>query len=276
MNIDNMTFSREQLEQMATERLDEILNRELKETLPDGDLVRNVLDILEKRECGYVPEFSAEINDAWTNYLNRQRSQRNRLWQKSWFLRMVAAIAVICILFSMVPQTVEAEGLFERLARWTDNFFQMFRSVDEKEQTLEYEFRTDNPGLQQVYDTVTALGITEPIVPMWMPGNGDLVSLDKVHARNVYYVVAVFGNDEAQDTMYQVTIYLKNAPSEFPKDPVNAEIYEFEGTDYHVVPNDGKWTVAYTKDNVECFVIIKCQEEELYKMIESIHMMEVN
>ena len=45
-----------------------------------------------------------------------------------------------------------------------------FFSPDEPTQAIEeYEFRTEHPGLQEVYDAVAGLGVTEPVVPMWIP-----------------------------------------------------------------------------------------------------------
>ena len=277
MNKDEMISSKEQLEQMSTERLDEMLHAELEVDPPDGDMVRQILSVLKERERGQMPENSAQIQAAWENYLRSKNSVRVRPMWSSWFLKAVAVMAVVCMLFSVIPQPVEAEGLFERLIRWTDSYFRLLRADDQEDGPREYVFRTDNPGLQKVYDAVTELGITEPVVPMWLPGDGELTSIRTVNARDVSYVVAGFSDSEngIEYAVLQVSQYLKNSPSEYSKDKSGAETYEAEGIEHHIILNDEKLIVVFTTDNLECCIRIECQEDDLYRMIDSIYMMEV-
>ena len=47
--------------------------------------------------------------------------------------------------------------------------------MTERNEQPEYVFETDHPGLQQIYDAVVEMGVTEPVVPMWVPEGYDLV-----------------------------------------------------------------------------------------------------
>ena len=82
-------------------------------------------------------------------------------------MQIASVLVAITLLFALLPTQANAETWWERLARWSDDFFSFF-NPNESEMTEDvYIFQTDNEGLQQVYDKVVELGITEPVVPMW-------------------------------------------------------------------------------------------------------------
>lgn len=172
----------------------------------------------------------------------------------------------------MVPQTAQATGIFDRIARWTDSFFELLSS-DQEDSSSEYVFETDNPALQQVYDAVVELGVTEPVVPMWLPGDYELKNKQVINEFDIinWGVELIDGEKSA---IYQIIIYSQNVPSGYCKDNMVLEVCEIDGIEYNIIRNDGYWSAVWTRDNIECAITLDCQEDELYKMLESIYAME--
>ena len=165
---------REALEQMETSGLDELLQAELEKEKPDADAVRLIVSVLEERESELPLELTPKDEEAWKQYQKRMAGlQKKPLPLRQW-LTVAASMAIIVgLMFAVVPQQAEAESFWEMLRRWSDNILEIF-NPREHVSSLEYHFESDNPGLQQVYDAVVELGVTEPVVPMWLPEGCEL------------------------------------------------------------------------------------------------------
>ena len=190
----NTTGLRGVIEQMSTEQLDEMLQHELEKESVDESAVHLIMEVLEKRDQDIPVEINPQIAAAWEKYQTRASVQsRVKFSFRSWPVRIAAAVAVVIALALAMPQSAEAEGFWERLSRWTDSIFEFFAPGDEVV-AQEYVFKTDNPGLQQVYDAVTALGITDPVVPMWLPEGYELLQCEVTETPSKSFVHSRFEN----------------------------------------------------------------------------------
>ncbi len=269
----NTTGLRGVIEQMSTEQLDEMLQHELEKESVDESAVHLIMEVLEKRDQDVPVEINPQIADAWENYQTRASVQsRAKFSFRSWPVRIAVAVAVVIALALTVPQSAEAESFWERLSRWTDSIFEFFAPGDEVT-AQEYVFKTDNPGLQQMYDTVTALGITDPVVPMWLPDGCELV---ECKVSEYPSKTAIFARFEDGNGFVSLDIAIRNmeSPRQYSKDEENANKLEIEGIEYIVLHNEEWWTAAWTRDRLECAIYIDCQEETLYKVLKSIYTME--
>ena len=269
----NTTGLRGMIEQMSTEQLDEMLQHELEKESVDESAIRLIMEVLEKRDQDMPVEINPQIADAWENYQTRASVQsRAKFSFRSWPVRIAVAVAVVIALALTVPQSAEAESFWERLSRWTDSIFEFFAPGDEVT-AQEYVFKTDNPGLQQMYDTVTALGITDPVVPMWLPDGCELV---ECKVSEYPSKTAIFARFEDGNGFVSLDIAIRNmeSPRQYSKDEENANKLEIEGIEYIVLHNEEWWTAAWTRDRLECAIYIDCQEETLYKVLKSIYTME--
>lgn len=273
MNDNRKAALRQALERENTRTLDEKLREELESEAPDGDKVRLILRILKERDGETNREYAPETEAAWETYLERTSGGRRKGSRGGgWLLRAAAAAAVICVILLAVPQRVAAESFFERLMRWTDSIFELFSPGEEKNDP-EYEFRTDNPGLQQVYDAVTALGITVPVVPMWIPDGYELVDCKVDETRTKTRVSAEFTNKD-DDVIFELTVYSENVSNEYYKDILPVQTVELYGITHNILRNDDVWVTICARDNLECFIYIDCHEDVLYEVLRSIYVME--
>lgn len=277
MKENKVTSLQEMLEQLPTEQLDEMLHAELKKKPVDENAVRLIMHILEEREKDISPEITPGIEEAWEQYqqdiaqIDRKADKPRRV--RRLLLRAASMAAVfLVLLMAVIPKQAGAESLWEKLARWSDSIFEFFSPGDE-EIPEEYKFQTDNPGLQQVYDAVTELGVTEPVVPMWLPEGYELVECTAKSGPKKNYVLSRFANED-DEMVFRVNIHAANIPGQYQKDNTQVKQIELHGLVYNIMSNNDRWVVAWVKDDLECFITIDCEEELLSRMLKSIHVME--
>lgn len=275
MKNNDMTSLRGMIEQMPTEQLDEMLQHELEKSPADEAAVRLIMGVLEERDQDIPVELNEQIKAAWGKYQAQAPvKERPRISLRSWPIRAVAAIAIIALVFT-ITQSVEADGFWERLSRWTDSIFEFFVPGDARRIDEEYVFVTDNPGLQQVYDTVVGLGVTDPVVPMWLPTGYELIECEvsKMPTKTVVY--GHFSNGSNRVTL-DVSIRNSESPRQYSKDENNARKHEIAGIDHNLLQNEEWLIAAWTRGSLECAIAIDCQEETLYKILKSIYTMEAD
>lgn len=278
MQENNVTSLREMLEQLPTSRLDEMLHLELQKEPPDPDAVRLILGILEEREKNLHEEPTPQQIAAWEKYQQRiaessLRPKKVRRW--NWVWRAASAAVLVFVLIAFVPQRVEAEGFWGILSRWKESFLE-FLDPEEKRVEAEKGYNTDHPGLQQVYDTVVAeLGITDPMLPEWLEDECILLSCQVIHTPNADGAYAVFA-DGNKEIALNVDNYVEKYFHKYYRDGDYSKTYEKEGVQFDITRNNDKWVAVWTKDNIEYFLTIDCQEDTLQRILKSIYVMEAN
>lgn len=277
MQLNNMTSLREMLEQLTTEQLDEMLQKELHKDTIDDHAARLIMRILREREENHPVEMTLEIEQAWEKYkrdvttIGKDGPKRSKA--RRWVLRASSIAAILCLVVLMFPQQAGAETFWERLTRWTESIVEFFSPSDNEGRIQEYEFKTDNPGLQQVYDVVVELGITDPVVPMWLPEGYELVEIETTDTPRKEGLNATFERDGAQ-TIYFVNKHVDEIAHSYHKDDTRHEEFERNGFTFYIAQNNDRWVAIWTKDNIECFLTIDCQEDTIHEILRSIYVME--
>lgn len=277
MKQNNVTSLRDMLELLSTQQLDEMLSMELSKNQVDADAIRIILDVLYQREKGNEPEITPETRAAFEAYRSEIRkisgstSKLKRLG--AWSVKAASLAAACFLVVMLVPQRAEADSLWDRLARWTNEIVEFFSPNDNKHRFESYQFKTDNPGLQQVYDAVVEMGITEPVVPMWLPDGSELVELKVKEYPTKTRVYSRF-DGKASDVTYYVDIYSEEVSHKYYKDNSSIKEISFDNQNFDVFKNNNLWVVIWTVDNIECSIFIDCQEDTLHEILGSIYMME--
>lgn len=275
MQSNNVTSIRQMLEQMPTEDLREMLDQELHAEPVNDDAVRMLLGILRERRKNVTVEMTPNLERAWEKYQQDtdeiwKNSRRSRII-RSWVSRAAAAAAILAVLLvPIVPQEAGAESLWEALVRWTTEIVEFFGPEDNEHRYIEYEFSTDNPGLQQVYDAVVELGVTDPVVPMWLPDGYELVECEKVsfpsktgiHSRLTYL---------DKEVIFCVDIYNTDVSRIYQKNDGAMEKFEYGGVQHFVLNNNSKKSVVWLQNDMECLLVIDCQEKILEEILKSIY-----
>ena len=270
MRNGNMIGRCGELEQLSTEDLDRMLHAELHKEDADPEEVRSILAVLKTREEEAPIEPDAAAQQAWDKYRVRTKVRSTGFFKRGgWLLRVAVAGIVLGVLLVGVSTQAEADVFWNRIARWTDSVIEFFTPGSGGQQD-EYVFRTEHTGLQQVYDTVSGLGITQPVVPMWIPEGYGLAGCKEMATKNKTTVVALFRNGEDLIN-YNLVLYTEGAPNQYQKDEDAVKIFELRDVSHYIVKNNGAWVVVWTKDNIECSVLVDCSEENLYRILRSIY-----
>lgn len=267
----NNTSLRESLEQISTPQLDAMLRAELDKEPPDEYAVRLILNVLREREADYPVETNEQIQKAWSEYEEKTTRRESR---GGTALLKAAVILLVCgLLLFALPHEASAGSFFDRITVWTESIFELFSPSDSGKAQKEYVFRTDHPGLRELYDTVTELGVTVPVVPMWLEDGYELVDLKVMSTPLTTKVLAIF-YDEKKEAVFELNIYSHNVVSEYHKDEPDAEQHESNGVIHNIFRNEELWTVVWIRENVECSMAIDCPEDTLYEILDSIYTME--
>lgn len=275
MESNNVTSIRQLLENMSTEELREMLDKELHAQQVDGDAIRLLLQILRERQKDVVVEMTPNLERAWEKY----QRDTDKIWQASrrtarirtLVTRAAAAAAVLVLLLvPMLPQEAGAESLWDALARWTAEIVEFFGPEDNTHRIVGYEFKTENPGLQQVYDAVTALGVTDPVVPMWLPEGYEIIELWQDVTRAKTRIHASFGMD-GNVLVFSIDIYDMDVSHKYQKSGIETNVYEYGGVKHVFLQNNNKTSIVWERTDVECLLVGSCQEDTWYRIIDSIY-----
>lgn len=278
MQENNVTSVREVFENMSTEQLDEILNRELHADPPDANAIRLILSILREREKDMPIELTPQMLEAWEQYKRdtaklREQSRRARR-MRSMFVRIVSSAAVLALVFTLlIPQEAKARGLWDWFRRMTADVVEFFTPADTESRIMEYEFKTDNPGLQEVYDTAVELGVISPAVPSWILEGNELAECVVNKMPSKTQLLSTFSLME-KDTIFKIEIYDQEISHSYDKDETPVKTREFYGTQFTIMRNNDVWVAVWGTENIECSIFIDCQEDDLYRILKSIYVME--
>ena len=256
--------------QLPTEELDRVLQAELEKGHPNEEVVLPILRELEEREKDYPVETTPEVLTILDQLSKHETTSKQSKYRRGWIAGIAAIAAVVCIVVMAAPRTVEAESFLDRLFRWTESIFEFFTpEQDADNPSVDVIFETDNPGLQQLHDKITDLGIKDPVVPMWLP---DGLMLSELKEIPMVGVMKVFCKFEKDNKSVAFTYRLSNEIiTAFEKEHTGVEVFEFSNVSHFIVDNDGNFSVTWMADGVECSLLTNIGKEDVYEAIKSIY-----
>jgi len=275
MQSNNVTSIRQMLEQMPTEDLREMLDQELHAEPVNDDAVRMLLSILRERRKTVTVEMTPNLERAWEKYQQDtdeiwKGSRRSRII-RSWVSRAAAAAAVLAVLLvPIVPKEAGAESLWEALVRWTTEIVEFFGPEDNEHRYIEYEFSTDHPGLQQVYEAVVELGVTDPVVPMWLPEGYELVECQMFSNPAKQRVYSRFAYHD-KEIIFCIDVYSTDISRMYQKTGYETNVYEYGGITHVVFNNNTTLSAIWEQKKTECSISVDIQEDILKEIIKSIY-----
>ena len=276
MKIENMAALRDELEQMETPQLDAMLLEELGKEPPNAELLHLISSILKERDRELIPTVDANIQQAWEQYQRKTQQVYREPKPISKILVYAASfLLVILVLVALLPQEAEATNFFQRIIAWSEDVFSFINPVDKTIQEETYVFHTDNPGLQEVYDKVTSLGITIPVVPTWLPDGYELVECELIENPTKKHLTVEFSNGNTT-AVFLLKFSFNNVTSTYYKNGEILRKVEMHGITHTILRNQDLLTAVWTTDNIECSISIDCPEDTLIWILESIYIMEDN
>ena len=273
---DNSVVSlREMLEQLPTEQLDKMLHLELQKEPPDPDAVRLIMHILEDREKDLPVEVTPEQEAAWERY--RQRIAESNLSPKKrlrprWHRWSAMAASVVLVLFLLIPLRADAEGFLGVLSQWKRDFLEFVVPGEVRKDSFR-EYKTEHPGLQQLYNEAVAVGVENPAIPEWFPEEAVVVAFDTVETPTSYRLTMML-SDQRRYAVFEIKDYNTAVYHQYSRDEDFRNTYEKNGIHFDITKNKEKWVAVWSKDKTEYSFTMDCQEDTFWKILQSIYVME--
>jgi len=271
--VEETKYTPEVLARLPRQELRRMLTEELRKDTQhiDDSFIRLLLTELQSRgsdpDCIDDDAVEAACEQFRQNTVPMQKPQRK--WYQSWMLKVALVVLVLGILFFALPAAAEAGNVKNVLGWWTDSVFRVF-TPGEKPVTRSLVFQTDHPGLQEVYDTVTGLGVTQQIVPQKLSKEFELSELKVFQMLDDTSIYAcLIGADK--EILFTIIVHSEQAMFQHEKTPEHVPVWDLAGVEHYVISNTKELIVTWVVDNIECSVTTDCPEEDVYDFIKSIY-----
>lgn len=270
---ENKTCPYQGWQQLPTEELDQILQAELKKEHPNEEVVLPILQELEEREKNRPVEKTPEVLEIMEKLSKYETSSKQSIHKRRWIAGAAAVAAVACVVIMILPRPAGAESFLDVFFRWTSSIFE-FIDPDKSYPNADGDFATDNPGLQQLYNKVTELGVSEPVVPMWLPEGFVLTDLKETPVAGGTGLFGKFINGSRDILItYQISA---DIATKVEKEDFYVEVYDYADVNHLILENDNGLSVTWTMDGVECLLNANIAKEDLYTVLKSIYRSELS
>ena len=244
---------------MSTYDLKARLKSELALESPNRNTINAIVAEMEERDP--VKDIPVEVVVRW-NEIKASRERKAKRIFLSWKSAVAALITVV--LLGLIPGALGAGNIFVTMGQWTKDIFSFGGTTSE-----EFSFCTDHPGLQEMYNTITELGVTQKVVPAWLPDGYDLEDITQQLTPRGTNVYAIFADEDSR-IQFKINICNEIRDIAYQKNEDQVELREYEGITTYIVVNKENCCAMWQTENVEC-AIYADTKEIIYKILESIY-----
>ena len=253
------------IENMNSLELESLLKTELARDEKDYLRIHHILEKL-KSEAKELPEVSQEEVEQVTLRLQKPRIVPLKTAPRATWKKQIAIMAaVLCLVILAAPVVHGIPAVQKVIAKWNDDLFWIESTENQQTAPEDYVFQTDNPGLQQLYDAVTELGITAPVVPMWLPEGSELVYLedDSGIRKSAYFKIG------DTDITYHISAY--DSEIDIHKGNDNPLSWNLMGINHFYVINENDAQSIWSNSGYLVRLGGNIEECVLYEIIKSIY-----
>ena len=300
-------LNRNQLEQLSTEELEELLRLDFdapkNNALSTDDILR-ILDVIEKRECSDQAENAAEVERAWESFqkdymptagdedslheedaageIPREgrpavphRSPRHRIFRTS----LIAAIIVLLSL--MLAAQAAGINLFKLIGTWTEETFHLTNSTEVMENrepaaSVNSSANADSSDAKTQYaslsDALEDNGVSANTIPSWWPAGFSLSQLSVSQMQNTTIIYSLYENEDESFTFsVRMLAAQENDPAIYEKDGNAVIQYKKGGVIHYIISNINTVQAIWTDDLAIYTMSGQLTKTEIEKMIDSIY-----
>jgi len=183
-------------------------------------------------------------------HLKRVRTRR--------FIVIAAAFALAALIIST---TAAGSWIWNALVQWRQESFSF---VDE---ITPVQISDELAGLFTVLEDY---GITENIAPTWLPEGFALFDSSVLETQMGVLFAYCFANG-GKELIIQISAVEKPASVQYERSNEGTSLYMYNGIEYHITTNEGKFRIAWKNLNYECSIIGDITEDDARKIINSIY-----
>lgn len=242
-----------------------------KEEIEDIDLIDAITTLLDERAPVPVTQESPEeslrkFRAEYAPLLDSDfESKKAHLVRR----RVAQIVLAACLCITMLFAVASACGvnLIAEFLEWRAETF-VLRGRGSGQMELE---QTPEGEYASMEEAVAAYGITDPVVPTWIPKG---FAVQYVRAKEQLYSVNLSAAYSSNSKEIRIKIYINNAEDDSAihtehsvQDPIP---YEHNGTEFLLAENNKQWQASWTIGNCVCSINGDLTEREIKQMIDSI------
>ncbi|MGN1031099.1 MAG: DUF4367 domain-containing protein [Butyricicoccaceae bacterium] len=286
-------------DRMSTEMLEDILKRDFEwkdGASSDTETILYIMRVIAKRKKEASIDGYSDAEQAWRSFqenylpyvgegfslyadeddtnsscdtvLLQEPVKRKKRVFRRW--AGIAAAVLIVVFGSSIATQAWGHPLWDTIAQWTSETFGFVSDRD----TASAE--TDEPALQEngqygsLQEALAADGITEPLVPTWIPQGYQLDAVEVVPVEPNTCYTAIYGSDE-EHLVISIRHVVDGSKSTFEKDGDSVEIYEENGIRHYIFGNLEAVGAVWFHGANECCIEGTVSRDEIKEMIQSIY-----
>lgn len=287
----NRNYSR--FDALSTEALREILYQD--SLLPDDeesdvDAILYIMEVIAKREALEPTEKHLSTEEAWQLFNEHYRSDdcdgtslyedpeeaepraevipcsatENTRMRRSLrgILRVacIAAVLIVILLAGSITAYAMGFDVWGAMAQWTQDVFGLAAPGEDS------IYPEDNDPRK----TLKEYGVTENILPNWIPDGYQYEGTDISDAPSCKALFISFSNGETEICM-TVALLTDTSMRTYEKDAQNVTTYTANGVEYYIIQNLKMVDIVWTAETCECSIIGNITIEDAQNMIDSIY-----
>lgn len=271
---------------MPTEYLRTLLSLDISATSGvelDPDAILHILEVIQSREAADGSADPVDVAAAWKDFNEKYRPAesevegpvpiciqakgRRHLRLKRVCVTLAAVIAIA--IGSMAVANAAGFDLWGAVVQWASETFGLENSMPYFDGAIG---RKAKP-CSDLHDALSTDGITDPLVPTWLPDGFTQYSCDKSGTPQMTTYQASYKNGEQIITI-QVFAYVGGvgATHTFERLPKEYSTSVLDGVTYYIAVNsDGSAVALWNTDTCECSISGNITETEMKQIIDSIY-----
>ena len=216
----------------------------------------------------YAPLFASAEAASAQNTTSSAFSEKKHFRRP--FLKILPIAAALVLLFGSVSAQAFGFDLFGALARWTAEIFHM--SSDEVPHaaiTLRPLAEGESANYASLQEAVEAFGITEPVVPTWVPERFELMNVTAANREGKIFICAEYVHeDEFLQIRYNEIVANSNIVE---KGGGAVNLHSSGNIQHYLVSDLGRTKAVWQNGILDSRIAGNVTEEEMIQMIDSVY-----
>lgn len=302
MATSNQTNKYAHLNRLSTNELESILRADAESPNNVNDeAISYILEVIKQREREHPSGSFPDVGSSWKEFqtiyntpegegrslypddqeknLNTVSVQPNRAGVHK-FHRSILVAAVIALLIASLTIPVAGYGnLIEMIGSWTANQFTFItdgyrNDLNSNKTNSGSDKSSDSQIREELRQVLQEYGITESVVPSWLPDGFELIGDVSVQDYPDFNRIEFFAFYKSEEDSYALSITKDTASLEgniYEKTLSSPEIYTVGNVDYYIVQNTDSIIAAWHVGNLECSINTTMSKSDLMRVIDSIY-----
>ena len=269
--MNNHEYAR--LDILDSDELHALLRRDSLEKDTDVEKVLYILRLLEKRGETEPVDVDAAWKDFRENYLPGAVPEDSAATSRRPLRRVFLTAAVIAafLLFATIVAAALGVDVWGHVARWTSETFHFSMEEAEPVVPADVVYGEDEREFADMQTALDAYGVTEKLVPAWMPEGYELTEMHVavMPNGNTWHALYTRGEDNLIVSVRRMNEGFGGATYE--KDDGEVTVYEMGGVEHYLMTNLDYELAVWTVDDFECSITGSISRDELIRMVDSIY-----